>query len=309
MISSWKTALEVHKVSTTKDKIKQPHLCAADLFPRINDSILAVGTSGSGKSTVIAHLFTNKFVWKNFFDRIFLFSPTGEADDIQKSLKLEDFDENTLPTLGEELLPNIPSIITDMSLAPGYLKEIEDSQKKLIKENGAHKAPLIAVYYDDFIGENDFMKSKEFMDSFILCRHYNMTTIACAQAYTGVPRKQRMQARHIFYFKGNQTETDQMIEQYAPPGCDKKTMEGIIKFATEKEYDFLYINKRSPIKNRFRRGFTDIIRFICQDMNEENLKKKFRIQNNGEEQEKTPECTENNTSECDSSIVDKYSGE
>ena len=270
-MSKWKKALDIVKIESKKDKIKHPHLCMADVFPRINDSLLAVGASGSGKSTVVAHLLTSPFALKGVFDRIFLFSPTGEADDIQKSLKLGEED---LDNMAKELLPHIPSVITDMSLATKYLQEIEASQAALIKEKGAHKAPLFAIYYDDFIGENEFMRTKEFMDSFILCRHFNMTTIACAQAYTGVPRKQRMQAKHIIYFKGNQTETDQIIEQYAPPGACKKTMEEIIKFATKDKFDFLYINKRSPVENRFRKGFKELIRFTCDDEEQERLLKK-----------------------------------
>lgn len=280
----WMSSLQVKKVKTKKDQIKQPFLCMANVFPRINDSVLAVGESGSGKSTVINHLFTNPYIWKNAFDRVFLFSPTGEADDIQKSLGLSSSIEDN-KDLPKDLLPSIPSVITDISKAEGYLQTMMSSQDKLIDEYGADKAPLFAVLYDDFIGEFDFMRTKEFLDSFILCRHFNMTTVACAQVYTGVPRKPRMQAKHIFYFKGNQTETDQMIEQYAPPGCDKKTMEEIIAYTTKEKYQFLYINKRAECEDRFRKGFEEVVSFQCDDDNtlysdNSNTKKRKRKRKN-----------------------------
>ena len=52
--------------------------------------LLNVGRSGSGKSTVILYMMTNKNFLLDFFDKVYLFSPTAKLDDLAQHLKLKD---------------------------------------------------------------------------------------------------------------------------------------------------------------------------------------------------------------------------
>jgi hypothetical protein len=139
------------------------------------------------------------------------------------------------------------------------IQEILDSQRTLIEEKGANKAPVYALVYDDVIGDRDLMKAPQFVKSFIACRHYNLTTFICSQSYTAIPRRCRLQAHNIFYFKGSNSETLLMAEEYSPPGFSKKAFINIIDFCTSGRYDFLHINKRVPFESRYRRNLDEVV--------------------------------------------------
>jgi len=233
---------KIESLPTLKDKIKQPPAAEADIIPRINSSALFIGASGSGKSTLLVNLLNRKEFLKGAFDRIFLFSPTGKSDDIQKHLELDDND-----------------IFDDLTEAPDSLQQIMDSQRTLIETQGANKAPRYCIVYDDVIGDRDLMKSSQFVKSFIACRHYNLTTFLCSQSYTSVPRRCRLQATNIFYFKGSNSESELMAEEYSPPGFNKKAFLEILNFCTGDKYDFLHINKRVAFSERYRKNLDEII--------------------------------------------------
>ena len=236
-------ALAIHPLPTRKDKIKQPTLAEANIIPRVNSSVLMVGASGSGKTTLLANLLTKKEFLGKAFDRVILISPTGKSDDIQKYLELPEED-----------------IWSDMNEAADLLQPIMDEQDEIISEDGADKAPLIAIIFEDVIGDRELMKSPQFIKSFVANRHYNFTTFICSQSYTAVPRKCRMQAKNIFYFRGSNSETEKITEEYSPPGFSKKEFIQIIDYCTdEMKYDFLYINKNVPFAERYRKNLDVII--------------------------------------------------
>jgi hypothetical protein len=232
----------IKAIPTSKDKIKQPEMAIANIIPKINTSSLFVGSSGSGKTTLVANLLTRKDMLKKAFDRTFLISPTAKTDDIQKFLKLPDDD-----------------IIDKLSEAPGFLREIMDEQVGLIADLGADTAPKYLVFYDDVVSDPDFMKTDEFVRSFIMNRHFNFTTMICSQSYTAIPRKCRLQAKHIFYFKGSESENETIMEDRAPPYFNKQMGLELIEVATRDDFDFLHIHMGVPIRERYRRNLNEII--------------------------------------------------
>lgn len=232
----------ISPVKTRKDKIKQPEGSKLDIIPRLNSSILLIGSSGSGKTTVLANLLTNKDMFLKWFDRILLVSPTARTDDIQKSLELDDED-----------------IIDDLALAPQLIQDIMDEQKEAIEEKGADKAPMYCIVFDDAIADNDLLNSPQFTKCFIACRHYNFTTMICSQSFKSVPRRCRLQANNIIYFRGSQSENEAIVEDRCPPNMSKKVGLSLIDFATKDDYSFLHINMRLPFEERYRKNFTEII--------------------------------------------------
>lgn len=239
------SAYKIEALKTLKDKIKQPPAAEANVVPQINSAVLFVGATGSGKSTVLVNMLIRKeLLGGKTFDRIFLISPTGKSDDVQKHLDLPEDD-----------------IIDNLREAPEVLEQIMDSQRELIIKDGAHKAPVYALVYDDVVGDRDLMKHENFVKTFIACRHYNLTTFLCSQSYTAVPRRVRLQAMNIFYFKGSNSEAELLAEEYAPPGMNKKDTLKMISFATGDKFNFLHINKRVPFEERYRRNLDEIINY------------------------------------------------
>lgn len=236
--------LKIQTIPTKKDKIEQPTLAEADIIPRINSSILLVGHSGSGKTTLLANLMTRKDMYKDAFDEVFLISPTAKSDDVQKYLELDD-----------------DHIVDDLKEAPDLLKELMEEQRAAIESQGADKAPLMAILFDDVIANPELMKTPEFTKCFIACRHYNFTTFICSQSFKGVPKKCRLQANNVFFFRGSNTEMEAILEDRSPPSMNKKEGISMIEFATREPYDFLHINMRKPFESRYTRNLDETINY------------------------------------------------
>ena len=113
-------------------------------IPPLGSSVVISGKSGSGKSTLLANLLLDGRFYgpgtlkpKGWFEKIFLFSPTANGDDVQKSL-------------------NIPKkyVFTDLSEAPAMLDVIlSTQQEKLENAEGVDKVPQFAIIFDDVIGK------------------------------------------------------------------------------------------------------------------------------------------------------------
>lgn len=235
----------IRQLPTKKDKIKQPELAKKEnnmIIPPLGSSVLISGKSGSGKSTLLANLLLDKRFYKGWFDKIFLFSPTANGDDIQKQLK-------------------IPSkyVFTDLEEAPELLEVILRSQKEALENTGADKAKQYAIIFDDVIGDTRFMNTKEFTQCFYQVRHVCCTTFICTQHFTRVPRICRLQANFIFYFAGSMSEVEILVEEFAPPMMTKKEFRQLVIDATEEAYGFLTINMKVGWDTRFRRNLGELI--------------------------------------------------
>jgi hypothetical protein len=238
--------LSIKQINTEKDKVKQPPLAKHKLgiIPKFNSSLLLIGKSGSGKSTLLANLVSDKrFYGDKCFDLTFLISPTGEADDIQKSIKIP---------------PN--QVFTDI-MGDGIpaLAAIQAHQEKDIKENGAAKAKRILIIFDDVIGNEKFMREPAFVKSFIACRHYNCTTILCSQHFTRVPRVCRLQANYCAFFAVSNSEAELLAEEHGPPQMHKKQFLKMIDDTLKDPYSFLGINLKQPWETRFRKNLNEVI--------------------------------------------------
>jgi len=256
--------LNISPIPTSKDKIEQPELAAhEDMFiPVIGSSVVISGKSGSGKSTLLANLFRDERFYgpgpnkpKGWFDKVFIFSPTANGDDVQKSL-------------------NIPKehVFTDLDEAPELLELILDSQqKKLDKASGADKVQQFAIIFDDVIGDVGFMNERAFTRCFYQVRHVNCTTFICTQHFKRVPRVCRMQANFIYFFQGSQSEVEIVVEEFAPPQYSKNEFRELINDATSKPFSFLGINMKVGWDKRFRRNLDEFIKLerFCDEEEEE----------------------------------------
>ena len=237
--------VSIKVLPTKKDKIRQPELAKKEngmVIPPLGSSVLISGKSGSGKSTLLANLMLDKRFYKGWFDKIFLFSPTANGDDIQKQL-------------------NIPAkhVFTDLEEAPELLEVILRSQKDSLENTTADKAKQYAIIFDDVIGDTRFMNTKEFTQCFYQVRHVCCTTFICTQHFTRVPRVCRLQANFIMYFAGSMSEIEILVEEFAPPHMSKNEFRQLVVSATDGEYDFLTINMKVGWDTRFRKNLGELI--------------------------------------------------
>jgi len=235
--------LDIHEIKSSKTKIYNPPAAAANIIPKLGTSCIFNGTTGMGKSTLMTNLLTeDRFYPPETFTHRFIVSPTAEGDDVQKALGIPK--KNTFTNLRE---------------APYYLSIIMEAQKKKIKKLGADKAPQILIIYDDVISDPVFMRSDEFVKTFIASRHYNLTVMVATQSWTAVPRRCRIQARNIFFFSAPQSEVEKLSEEHCPPRFTKKQFQVMVEWATDKPFSFLYINKTVPMQERYRKNLKEII--------------------------------------------------
>jgi len=244
--------LTIAPIETSKDDIAQPDFAKHEnmYIPPLGSSVVISGKSGSGKSTLLANLLMDERFYgpsldrpKGWFEKIFLFSPTANGDDIQKSL-------------------NIPKkyVFTDLEEAPELLALILDSQQKRLDEaGGADLVPQFCIIFDDVIGDTKFMNDKAFTRCFYQVRHVNCTTFICTQHFKKVPKICRLQANFVFFFQGSAAEVDTVVEEFAPPMYSKNEVREMIHDATCKKYSFLTINMKLGWDKRFRRNLDDFI--------------------------------------------------
>ena len=249
-------------IETSKDLIEQPELAKHEdmIIPPLGSSVIISGKSGSGKSTLLANLILDGRFYgpseakpKGWFDKIFLFSPTANGDDVQKSL-------------------NIPKkyVFTDLEEAPELLDAILDSQQqKLDTADGADKVPQFAIIFDDIIGDTRFMNDKAFTRCFYQVRHVNCTTFICTQHFRKVPKICRLQANFVFFFQGSAAEVEIVTEEYAPPMYTKKEFSRLVNDASGARHTFLTINNKVGWDKRFRRNLDEFVSLKHMDTEKE----------------------------------------
>lgn len=243
-------SLKIRKVKSSKDKIANPPLAEQGVIPKLGTSTLINGTTGQGKSNLLTNLIrrpeffggNNPTTGESWFKYKFLCSPTAEGDDVQKKLGIAKEDT-----------------FTDLASAPEMLQVILDENKEKVKKQGSSEAPQILLVYDDVISNPRFMRTNQFIKSFIASRHYNMTVFVCSQSWTGVPRKCRLQTKNIFFFASPLSEVELLCAEHCPPNLNKKQFFKMVEYATKEPYSFLYINKSAPMNERYRKKLDEQI--------------------------------------------------
>jgi hypothetical protein len=139
------------------------------------------------------------------------------------------------------------------------VQQILDFQKNQIDELGIENSPKALIIYDDCQSYVRFLKSNAVTKSFIMNRHFNLSTWLCGQAFNITPRKLRLQATGIFFFKGSQSEVERLTEEYCKPNMNKREFMSMIEFATREPYHFLFINNQASIDERYRKNLNEII--------------------------------------------------
>ena len=232
----------ISPLPSEKDLIIHPSAAIDGIIPKLCTSMLFVGRSGSGKSTLLANLLCRPEFYGRYksFDRIFLISPTGESDDVQKSLKLPK-----------------ECIITDLKAAVPFLERIFKTQSELIRDHGAAHCAKVCVIFDDCVSDSRFMATPIFTKMFIACRHANICTMLCSQHYKRVPKVCRLQAHTLYFFAPSGAEVSTIADDFCAPGMTKKQMCVLIEMATEKPYSFLTVDMKKPWENRFSLNLTE----------------------------------------------------
>lgn len=245
--------LKIKPLKTNKSLIKINALMEEHVIPKHPSSVMFCGKSGSGKTMLLLNLLTNKSMYANYFDMIFLFSETAKegGDDLYK----EHCGENSGCHVKEDYIfqPNKAGL--------DQLDHIITTQKKIVKDKGLDKSPKILVLFDDIAHSRKFLASRQYLLLHIANRHLNISTFSLTQSYVKIPRSCRCQVSAVIFFHGGtNTEKLRLSQEHTPSGFTEKQFLAMIDHATNEKYGFLYVNKHADRQTRYRKNLDTILR-------------------------------------------------
>lgn len=235
-------SLDIKPFETNKNKIKVRPLMLNRTIPSFPESIVLVGASGSGKTTLLLRLLLEKHFYGGYYNHTFLFAVTANMDDQFKVLKI----------------PERHTYTTEQEMIDG-LDEILSIQKKIIEKKGVEKSSRICLIFEDLTANKKLMNSQSFLQVFVQGRHLNLQVICCVHKYKILPRTQRLNLMNLFFFRASVGEMNQVAEDHCPPGYTTKEMMEVLKYATDGDHNFLYINMKEPFKTRYRKNLDTVL--------------------------------------------------
>jgi hypothetical protein len=236
--------IQINKVETKKSNVPQPPAVEKGILPKLPSSYLVIGSSGSGKSTVLYNLLTSKELLGEYFNYIFVFSDV-KVDDILEKLELPK--ENYISDWDEVKINSI-------------INKIEEKIENEGLENCA-KDMKIAFIFDDILNRQKFLKGDTMRKLISTNRHYLISVFILSQYYKAIPPICRQNASGVIFFASSLMEIEKLSEENCMPNQSKKEFIQIAQYATNGKHDFLFINRRGEPNQKLRKGFDTVIGF------------------------------------------------
>lgn len=191
------------------------------------------GARGSGKSNLLLNALRHKIFFKNYYNNIYLFSPTAMNDAKFKDLVDELEEDNKLFTDCDE--ETIKEIIEKIK---GYNEENKNAKNLIIFDDCIHMLPRST--------------QKSVIHELITTnRHLRTTIIITSQRFKNISTLIRANADIISFFKTNNTMEKKLF-------CDEYSInEEVLEAITENNHDFMHITFTSG-KPLFFDKFTKI---------------------------------------------------
>jgi hypothetical protein len=201
-----------------------------------------IGSTGSGKTTIVGNLLKNRNMLSGYFDRIYVFclSPCTTLIDNVREIKKE----NTF---------------TDDN--PDKLEELYNKQLQSVEQNGYDRTPHTLFILDDIVQSKTFLNHKVLGSIFFGGTHAKCSLWLISQNYMSVPRRLRMNCHALVMCHGvNQTEIERFSMEWQSPYLDKNEFKKMVEYCIDKPYSFIYVNATNPNKKEmFRCGFDKIL--------------------------------------------------
>jgi GTPase SAR1 family protein len=216
-------------------------------LPQPPFSLLLVGPKGSGKSNLILNLVYKskpKKLYRNFFDKVYVFSPTWKLD----------------PKMSRTKVPE-EQIFEDPDTYREAIQEIVGIQQDKIEEEGKEATEHILMIFTDVAGSrNVFTQSKGVMNKLAFnLRHYKISLIIDTQSLRQINQAFRNNLSAVVLFSGisNRLEIQKIYDEFLGE-FNKHEQQQLIDYCFDKPYDFLYINFQKYKLERFYHNFNQL---------------------------------------------------
>ena len=175
------------------------HTCSqgryGDIVPKLPMRSMLVGPSGSGKTVLLTNMTLD--IYKGWFSRIYIWSPSIEVDNTWKPVK--DY-------IRDHIKPNDRETYYFDSYDPAELEQVINTQKKIIdyqKEQKHTYLCQIPTVIDDFADDTNFTRKSQLLHQlYIRGRHYMISTITSTQVYKQISPIVRNNMTHLFIYRG-----------------------------------------------------------------------------------------------------------
>ena len=210
---------------------------------------VVLGASGSGKTVLLVNMILK--LYRNCFERIYIFSPSINVDMTWQPVKEYIEDKN---------LSNGEEIYFDHYDSEA-LEEIINNQKQIIeylKRKKHKKMYNILILIDDFADNPSFSRHSKLLHSlYTRGRHSFISVVTATQKFNAIASIIRVNATELYVYRlRNYKDLEALLEELTAL-YPKKVIQKLYDYATEKPYSFLYINLMSKDKkNMFYMNLT-----------------------------------------------------
>jgi hypothetical protein len=238
-----------------------------------------VGSTGDGKSTALDNMLIEKEFYKQKYNRIILISSNAELDEktalvlnmhdiCVSNQALQDAQDDEIinydPEHERTKLPRFHGIDPEdvhEEYDPLILKQLMESQKKVIKMWGKKLADTVLVCIDDAITSGAYWESAKGRFAKFACglRHVKTDLIHCTQQWKSVPKVIRTQSTcGVLCGIPNDLELKDLYENFAA-GYPLHKWSEIYSVIVNKEFQPFVVNLRNPRGSKLQKAFEEFV--------------------------------------------------
>ena len=207
-----------------------------EIAPRVPFRSCIDGRSGSGKTVLLVNMILD--VYRDVFERVYVFSPSVSADSSWEPVK-KYVEKDLKVNLEKE-----PCFYEDYNQED--LERIVDTQKKLIEHMKKHdhkKLFNILIVIDDHADNPHSCRNSKLLHSlYTRGRHHCISTITSVQSFVSLHPLIRKNICELYVYRLRNHKDLECILDELSALLDKKTLLQMYNLATEKPHSFWFIN-------------------------------------------------------------------
>ena len=240
----------------------------SEIMPRLPGANgLIVGPSRAGKSTAMVSMILDKDKFRNCWSRCYIWSPSIDVDDSWEPVKRYVRNELGHDEKSEGVFTFNYFDPKDMLAIAKKQQKITETLKKVYAEKGyTGQKRLFQILFliDDFADSPQVLrKAGGVIEScFVRFRHFSISTWLSVQALRLCSPAVRKNVTFTLLFKVRSAQElmISLLEEFSAV-VSKEGLLKLYKLATERPYQFLYINfmSRSPQEGMFFRSFETML--------------------------------------------------
>ena len=234
------------EIGPIPSEIKKPDkrfnkLPNSDILFKPPFTLACIGAIGSGKSSFVYTL-VNK-LYKNYWDEIVCIVGT-----LDSKKTWENVNQRAVLYLN----------VFDDEAIMDYVKEIEQEQ---LKREEAKKSPLrVLILLDDVCMEGMNKYREGTLEKLMMnCRHYNISIILALQHSKQISPAMRNQIMHWVLFRLTANDLKKIAEEHSNLLTSDQFINMYNDIQLKGKYEFLVIDYKKPLHERFSHRFTNII--------------------------------------------------